>query len=323
MVKISVIMCTYNGVAYLGEQLDSLRTQTLPPHELVVQDDGSTDGTMDLLRDYQQRHPGLRIRLFANPERLGYNRNFLTAVQRAEGDLIACCDQDDVWHADKLEVLARELGDAPLVFHNSTLMTNDRRELGLLHTRPLPPVIPSLGAMLYPRAYGHQIMFRRELLPALARFIPDGISYDYLIYTVAAAAGPLRYVHQSLVQWRRHTEATTFNPSPRKSGKWDGYLRTVEALRQPDNRERTRRYFAVLAERMAFSSPLLAKAVNGMARGNLGALLSVCRLCLHHDREAVPDVQEKTTRRLRAFFLPLFFVRDHGRYIIPLQPHSL
>ena len=163
-------------------------------------------------------------------------------------------------------------------------------------------------------------MFRRELLPTLARFIPDGISYDYLIYTVAAAAGPLRYVHQSLVQWRRHTEATTFNPSPRKSGKWDGYLRAVEALRQPDNRERTRRYFSVLAERVAFSSPLLAKAVNGMARGNLGALLSVCRLCLHHDREAVPDVQEKTTRRLRAFFLPLFFVRDHGRYIIPLHP---
>ena len=320
MVKISVIMCTYNGAAYLGEQLDSLRTQTLPPYELVVQDDGSTDGTMDLLHDYQRQHPGLRIRLFANAERLGYNRNFLPAAQRAEGDLIACCDQDDVWHADKLEVLERELGDAPLVFHNSTLMTNDRRELGLLHTRPLPPVIPSLGAMLYPRAYGHQIMFRRELLPTLARFIPDGISYDYLIYTVAAAAGPLRSVHPSLVPWRRHTEATPFNPSPRHSGQWDGHLRAVEALRQPDNRERTRRYFAVLAERMAFSSPLLAKAVNGMARGNLGALLSVCRLCLHHDREAVPDVQEKTTRRLRAFFLPLFFVRDHGRYIIPLHP---
>ena len=76
-------MCTCNGAAYLGEQLDSLRAQTLPPYELVVQDDGSTDGTPDLLRDYQRRHPDLRIRLFANPARLGYNRNFLTAVQRA------------------------------------------------------------------------------------------------------------------------------------------------------------------------------------------------------------------------------------------------
>ena len=319
MVNISVIMCTCNGAAYLGEQLDSLLAQTLPPYEVVVQDDASTDGTMDLLRDYRRRHPDFRIRLFSNPERLGYNRNFLTAIRRAEGDLIACCDQDDIWHADKLEVLARELGDAPLVFHNSTLMTDDRRELGLLHTRPLPSRIPSLGAVLYPRAYGHQILFRRELLPVLARFAEEEVSYDYLIYTVAAAAGPLRYVHQSLVQWRRHAGATTFNPSPRKVGKWDGYFRAVEALHLPDNRERTRRYFALLAGRVEFRSPVVARAVRGMARGNLFSLLSVCRLCLHHGREAVPDVRGAATRRLRAFCLPLFFVRDHGRYIISLH----
>ncbi len=317
--RISIVLCTYNGAAYLGEQLDSLLAQTLPPYELVVQDDASTDGTMDLLHDYRQRHPALRIRLFVNPERLGYNRNFLTAIQRVEGDLIACCDQDDIWHPDKLEVLVRELGDAPLVFHNSTLMTDDRRELGLLHTRPLPPRIPSLGAVLYPRAYGHQILFRRELLPTLARFVREEISYDYLIYTVAAAAGPLHYVHQSLVQWRRHAGATTFNPSPRKVGKWDGYLRAVEALQQPDNRERTRRYFSLLEAKVEFRSPVVARAVRGMARGSLAALLSVCRLCLRRSREAVPDVQGATTRRLRAFFLPLFFVRDHGRYIISLH----
>ena len=313
MVNISVIMCTCNGAAYLGEQLDSLLAQTLPPYEVVVQDDASTDGTMDLLRDYRRRHPDFRIRLFSNPERLGYNRNFLTAIRRAEGDLIACCDHDDIWHADKLEVLARELGDAPLVFHNSTLMTDDSRELGLLHTRPLPSRIPSLGAVLYPRAYGHQILFRRELLPVLARFAEEEVSYDYLIYTVAAAAGPLRYVHQSLVQWRRHDGV-------------DGVIlatgndfRAVEALHLPDNRERTRRYFALLAGRVEFRSPVVARAVRGMAQGNLFSLLSVCRLCLHHGREAVPDVRGAATRRLRAFCLPLFFVRDHGRYIISLH----
>lgn len=312
-------MCTCNGAAYLGEQLDSLLAQTLSPYELVVQDDGSTDGTMELLRAFRQQHPDLRIRLFANPERMGYNGNFLSAVLRAEGDLIACCDQDDVWHPDKLEVLARELGDAPLVFHNSTLMTNDRRELGLLHMRPLPPCIPSLGAVLYPRAYGHQLLFRRELLPTLARFVHEEISYDYLIYMVAAATGTLRYVHQSLVQWRRHTEAATFNPSTRKAGRWEGYLRAVEALQLQDNRERTRRCFALLAERVTFCSPRVERAVRGMAKGSLAACLSVCRLCLRHSREAVPDVQGAATRRLRAFFLPLFFVRDHGRYIISLH----
>ena len=95
--KISIVLCTYNGAAYLREQLDSLRAQTLPFYELVVQDDGSTDGTWELLEDYRRQHSDCRIRLFRNPQRLGYNRNFLTAVQRAEGDCIACCDQDDIW----------------------------------------------------------------------------------------------------------------------------------------------------------------------------------------------------------------------------------
>lgn len=316
--KISIVMCTYNGAAYLREQLDSLVAQTLPFHELVVQDDGSTDGTWELLEAFRGAHPERRVRLFRNPVRLGYNRNFLTAVQRAEGDCIACCDQDDIWLPDKLEVLARELGRAPLVFHNSTLMDNARHELGLLHARPLPPLIPSLGAVLYLRAYGHQILFRRELCRTLAAFAGCEISYDYLIYTVAAAQGALRYVHRPLVWWRRYEAATTFNPSAQKAGKWDGYRRALQALRLPDNRERTRRYFALLSDQVPFADARVARAVRLMARGSLSGLLAAGRLCLNHSREAVPDAGDARTRRLRAFFLPLFFVRDHGRYIIRL-----
>ena len=114
MVKVSVIICTYNGASYLAGQLDSLLAQTCPPYELVVQDDGSSDGTWEMLEAFRAAHPGLCIRLFRNPERLGYNRNFLSAVQRASGDFIACCDQDDLWHPEKLEMLAREIGNAPL-----------------------------------------------------------------------------------------------------------------------------------------------------------------------------------------------------------------
>lgn len=318
MQKISIVMCTYNGAAYLREQLDSLLAQTLPFYELVVQDDGSTDDTWPLLEAFRTAHPDRRVRLFRNPERLGYNRNFLTAIQRAEGDCIACCDQDDIWLPDKLEVLACSLGRAPLVFHNSTLTDNTHRPLGLLHTRPLPSLIPPLGAVLYPRAYGHQILFRRELCAVLAAFVHEEISYDYLIYTVAAARGALHYVHRPLVLWRRHETATTFNPTARKTGKWDGYLRALEALRLPDNRERTRRYFALLLDRVTFADPRAARAVRLMARGSLPALLAAGRLCVRRSREAVPDANDARTRRLRAFFLPLFFVRDHGRYIIRL-----
>ena len=313
MVKISVIMCTYNGVAYLGEQLDSLRTQTLPPHELVVQDDGSTDGTMDLLRDYQQRHPGLRIRLFANPERLGYNRNFLTAVQRAEGDLIACCDQDDVWHADKLEVLARELGDAPLVFHNSTLMTNDRRELGLLHTRPLPPVIPSLGAMLYPRAYGHQIMFRKDIQGLLIPFATLNLSYDYFIYSLSGVTGKIRYIDTPLVRWRRHESASTYSEK-KDEGKIHGYINAVKALFRTSNMNTTRSYFK-LYNSIPVADKTARKLADKMSRINIVNFIGICYLCYKHRYELITECSG-IKQSLRAFFVPLFFVRDYGQYIL-------
>lgn len=314
--KISIVMCTYNGAAYLREQLDSLVAQTLPFYELVVQDDGSTDGTWELLENYRLAHPDRRIRLFRHPERLGYNRNFLTAVQRAEGDCIACCDQDDIWLPEKLEVLAHELGRAPLVFHNSMLVDNNRRELGLLHNRPLPARIPSLGAVLYPRAYGHQILFRRELCGTLAAFVDCEVSYDYLIATIAAARGALHYVHRPLVLWRRHAAATTLPSSEQKAGKWAGYKQAIAAWRLADNRERTRRYFSLLRDKVPFADPRVARAVCRMGRGRLFALLAVGWCCLWHSREAVPDVRDARKRWLRAFFLPLFFVRDHGRYIL-------
>lgn len=59
--KISVVMCTYNGEEYLPEQLDSILGQTLPPYEIIVQDDGSTDGTLALLHAYAERHACIKV----------------------------------------------------------------------------------------------------------------------------------------------------------------------------------------------------------------------------------------------------------------------
>ena len=117
--KISIVLCTCNGEAYLRGQIDSLLAQTYPFHELIVQDDCSTDSTGHIIRSYQQRYPERNIRFYANPQRMGFNKNFLTALQRAEGDYIACCDQDDIWVENKLETLVREMGDCPLIFHTS------------------------------------------------------------------------------------------------------------------------------------------------------------------------------------------------------------
>ena len=81
---VSVVMITYNGARFVREQIDSLLRQTYPFSELIVQDDCSTDSTCDIVREYARRDP--RIHLFVNPENMGWNRNFMSAMQRATGD---------------------------------------------------------------------------------------------------------------------------------------------------------------------------------------------------------------------------------------------
>src|SRR5690349_15385572 len=108
--RISVAMATYNGAPFLPEQLQSLAAQTLPPFELVVCDDGSTDRTIQILREFATSAP-FPVRIHENSERLGFGDNFLKAAALCQGDWIAFCDQDDIWLPHKLETVARHIDD--------------------------------------------------------------------------------------------------------------------------------------------------------------------------------------------------------------------
>jgi len=103
---VSVVMCTCNGERYLEEQLLSSSGQTLQPMELVVCDDGSADRTLSLLRQFatSARFPVL---IHCNERQLGSTGNFQQAIELAVGDLIALCDQDDLWPPKRLKHLTK------------------------------------------------------------------------------------------------------------------------------------------------------------------------------------------------------------------------
>lgn len=84
---ISVVMCTCNGKSrHLAEQIESIFAQTLRPMEIVVQDDCSTDGTLELLKAYAKKAPkGMAFHIYSNDTRLGINRNFFSAIAKAGG----------------------------------------------------------------------------------------------------------------------------------------------------------------------------------------------------------------------------------------------
>jgi glycosyltransferase involved in cell wall biosynthesis len=99
--KLSVAMATYNGERFLEEQLFSIARQIRLPDEMVVSDDGSNDGTIDILERFATSAP-FPVRVYRNIKPLGYGDNFLKAASLCHGDLIAFSDQDDVWLENKL-----------------------------------------------------------------------------------------------------------------------------------------------------------------------------------------------------------------------------
>lgn len=205
---VSVALCTFRGARHLAGLLDSLLAQRHENLEIVAVDDASDDGTADILRRHAQLDP--RIRVEVNPRTLGYNANFAAAFGRCRGALIAPCDQDDVWHADKLEALVAAIGDADLAYCDSELVDAGGRSLHarLSATRRMYEGADPLALVTTNSASGHAMLFRRELLDRAQPF-PPGVHYDWWLALTAASGKGIRYVDRPLVRFRRHGAAAT------------------------------------------------------------------------------------------------------------------
>lgn len=110
--KIAIIMATYNGEKFLGEQIDSICRNTVQDWKLYLFDDGSTDGTILAAESYAARYPG-KIQIHRNEKNLRSAGNFYCGArfvyEREPADYYMFCDQDDRWDADKIEVTLKKM----------------------------------------------------------------------------------------------------------------------------------------------------------------------------------------------------------------------
>src|ERR1700693_855066 len=94
-------MCTFNGGRFLGAQLASIAVQDRTPDELVVCDDGSSDGSAEIVREFA-RCAAFPTRFVINDKNVGSTKNFEKAISMCQGTIVALADQDDVWYRHKL-----------------------------------------------------------------------------------------------------------------------------------------------------------------------------------------------------------------------------
>jgi glycosyltransferase involved in cell wall biosynthesis len=129
---VSIALATYNGSRFLREQLDSLLAQTYSHFELVITDDGSSDETNDIIREYALRDSRIRWRRSANER--GFVNNFTGAIQQCKGEFIFLCDQDDVWHPEKIasHIKAYDDTNAAWAYNRVSLIDEKGKLLGLM-----------------------------------------------------------------------------------------------------------------------------------------------------------------------------------------------
>lgn len=205
--KLIVLLSAYNGEAYIRQQLDSLLTQTLDGVEILVRDDGSTDGTRAILKEYAQRGA---LRWYAG-ENLGLSRSFWQLLRDApDAACYAFCDQDDVWDADKLEtaVAALEGLDAskPALYCGDVRVTDEKLHvLSAYMVRPTPVDYPH--ALIRNLAPGCTYVFNRAAKELLRRFDAESLGielHDWMAYQIVTCFGRVIFDPAPHMSYRQH-----------------------------------------------------------------------------------------------------------------------
>ncbi len=228
--KISVALCTYNGERFLSRQLTSIQQQTRSPDELVVCDDCSTDGTIEMLHDFAAS-AAFPVRITRNEHNLGFVANFERAIRLCQGDLIALCDQDDIWYPTRLERSLQEFTAHPevgFVFSDADII-DDQDQLTGMRLWTNFGFVGERKEQLFAGDYtvlaknrfvtGATVMFRSRLrencLP-----IGSGWLHDEWIVAIAAAVAEVRPIDSAADSLPQACVAASWSESsPELSGK--------------------------------------------------------------------------------------------------------
>lgn len=228
---IHILMATYEGGAYLREQLDSIAAQDHMRWALWISDDGSKDDTVAICQAFADGNPSHAIHLLKGPAN-GPTANFfhlLRAVQlESDTDLLAFADQDDVWLPEKLSRAAAALGEMgsdplqPALYGALTRLVNERLQPTGLSERPGQPM--GFGnALLQNVVSGNTMVFNASLLDKLRHVKPQhAVWHDWSAYqTVTGCGGRLHFDTTPCLLYRQH--ASNLVGSQGRS--WDKVLR--------------------------------------------------------------------------------------------------
>jgi glycosyltransferase involved in cell wall biosynthesis len=206
---VTVVLATYNGAPYIAAQLDSLARQTRRPDRLVLRDDGSSDDTVQQVREWA-RVRQIELQEVLATERLGPARSFLTALKAAKSaDVYFFCDQDDVWMPHKIERALDALkridpAQPHLIATRLNIVDNT---LQFLRLSPQLHDLSFASAVCESVLTGCTMSFNASLRKLLVRELPQRLEmHDWWCYLLASGTGGVSFDVEPSVMYRQHSQ---------------------------------------------------------------------------------------------------------------------
>ena len=212
---IEVVLPAYNGVSYIQEQIASIYHQTLRPQRVLVRDDGSTDGTKELLLFLQQKY-GSWLTFLPADSNLGCVANVNLLLENTSAQYVALADQDDIWLPDKLESSLKLLQQlecchgrsTPLLIHTDLdLIRCDGSRFDITYSQHqrIDPRRTSLDQLVLTNVVtGCSVLMNKALLRKALPIPQEALMHDWWLALVACASGAIGYLQSPLVLYRQH-----------------------------------------------------------------------------------------------------------------------
>lgn len=267
---VSIVVCVFNGVEFLDEVVETVLAQSWTDWELIFVDDGSSDGSAQLIR----RHSDPRIRLLAQPNR-GASSALAVGIEAARGEFVALLDQDDIWEPAKLEAhlnRMRERPDLDLTFSWFVYVDERGKDLGIRSIRYRGAI--DFTGLLADFVIGatSNVVVRKEAVCRVGGVdvtIPRLYDVDLFLRIALLRSGNIEAVPRDLMRYRRHGEQLS-RDFQLLVNEWESFLAKMRRLapKEVSRAEGTarcsiNRYFA----RLAYEQRNYPEAVRFVGRG--------------------------------------------------------
>ncbi len=217
--NVQILLATYNGERFLHKQLDSLFNQTYPNFTILIRDDGSTDNTLKIISEYQQKFSGKIEIIHDDFKNVGATQNFGILLEKSTANYIFFCDQDDIWVKEKIEKSLAALielennSDTPCMLYSDMKAIDEQDNIitdSAWKQLYLHPDYFTLNRLLVQNIPHGCTMAINKSMRNLASPVPkEAILHDHWISLIAAACGKSVAIKEPLVLLRNHAENVT------------------------------------------------------------------------------------------------------------------